>query len=325
MRRPALALIVTLAAAAALLACKHEPTRSAPAVGSQPGSGSGPAASADDPWAGKGVAAPVIARPMFWAASKDGHTTYLLGTIHLGINADTQLPPWVKARLDAAPTFAMEANLAEPGLMAALNRSDGGSLRLDLGPEHWAKLEAAVGADMAKGVDKMKPFAVMSLLEAKFLPTTLPMDSVLETRAKSAGKKIVYLESAMRQLEIIEPFMTAADVKAFLDHLDYARSQSGLMLDAYQRGDDVTLGKQFDDQTLWIAAGREPALFAGFVKALLADRNATWIPQIEAMTAAGGGFVAVGAGHLVGPGNVLAMLTERGFTITRATADTGAP
>jgi hypothetical protein len=318
MRRP-LALAVTVLAAwsLALAGCKGDARKPAP-----PSTGDAPAASpgagaADDPWAPKTAAAPLIERPMLWQAEKDGKTTYLLGTIHLGVNADTQFPPWVKALLDGARVFAMEADLSDPRLLGALQRTDGGSLKLDLGPDHWAKFELAVGADLATGLDKMKPFAALSVLEAKFLPTTLPMDSVLETRAKGAGKPVVYLESAMRQLEIVDPFMTSNDVKAFLDKLEYARTQSAAMLAAYHRGDAEALGKQFDDRTLWDAAGRDPAQFPALVKALLGDRNESWIPAIEELHAEGGGFVAVGAGHLVGPHSVLELLAARGFTVTR--------
>ena len=326
MRARHLALIVSLAAAFATAGCKRSAKESVPATGSTataPTTGAGVAA--DDPWAPKTTAPPLIERPLFWAATKDGKTTYLLGTIHLGINADAQLPAFVKSRLDGARAFAMEADIHDPKLLGLLQRTDGGSLQLDLGPDYWAKLEAAIGADMARGVDKMKPFAVMTVLEAKFLPMTLPMDSVLETRATDAKKVIVYFEEGARQLEIVEPFMTAAEVKAFLDNLDYARTQSAELLAAYQRGDEVTLAKQFEDQTLWRAAGRDPAQFPAFIDALLATRNASWIPAIEKLHAEGGGFVAVGAGHLVGPASVLELLRARGFTITRVTGAAGDP
>lgn len=315
-------LVVVLAALAAGAACKHESrTGAAPPGSAAPaGTAPGPAASKDDPWAATGPVAPLLERPLLWAATKDGQTTYLLGTIHLGVNADAQLPAWTKAKLDGARVFAMEADVSDPRLLSSFQRTDGGSLRLDLGPEHWTQFEGLVGADLARGLDKMKPLAAITVLSTKFLPTTLPMDSVLETRAKNGKKPIVYLEDGMRPLEIVEPFMTGADVKAMLDNLEYAKTQTVEMLADYQRGDEVALGKQFDDQTLWVAAGRDPAQFGGFLDALLANRNATWIPKIEEIGAAGGGFVAVGAGHLVGPKNVLGMLAERGFTITRVTA-----
>ena len=52
--------------------------------------------------------------------------------------------------------------------------------------------------------------------------------------------------------------------------------------------------------------------------ALLRDRNAAWIPKIEAMLDGSDDvLVIVGAGHLVGEDSVIAMLREKGYTLTR--------
>ena len=53
------------------------------------------------------------------------------------------------------------------------------------------------------------------------------------------------------------------------------------------------------------------------MKELLLDRNASWIEPIEKLHARGGGFVAVGAMHLIGKRSVLDLLAQRGFTIKR--------
>lgn len=298
--------VVTAALTVALLACKGEPKR-VDHAGSAAASGSA-------------APAATIARPFLWKAEKDGATTWLFGTIHLGIDADRDLPAWVGQRLDAAPTFVMEADTSDVGALAqALQRHDGGSLRNDLGPAYWAKLEEAIGPQLAAGFDGMKPFAVMTLLVAKDLPMTTPMDGVLAARAKAANKPVRYLETALDQLALIDPWMSAADIKALLDNREAARTSSLEMLAAYRGGDDAALGALFDDQTLWLAAGRKPETFPAYLDALLGKRNRAWVPQLEALHAAGGAFVAVGAGHLVGPGNVLALLADKGFTITRVT------
>ncbi len=304
-----------LAAAATLIAlqgCKSD---------KKPGAASG-AATGDDPWASSDTPkapAAVIEKPLLWKAEKDGTTTWLFGTVHLGVSADTQLPPVVFDRLKEAKAFAMEADTSDPALAMAMRRSDGGSLRADLGPEHWKKLEDAIGARVAESFDGLKPFAVMSTLMAKDLPFTLPMDRVLMERAQEAGKPIHYLERAADQIAMIDPWMGAADVKALLDHRDVARNAAEKLLEAYKGGDAAGLSAMFEDQTLWIAAGRKPATFPAYLDAILGKRNRAWVPKIEQLHADGGAFVAVGAGHLVGPENVVDLLAERGFTVTRVT------
>jgi uncharacterized protein YbaP (TraB family) len=50
---------------------------------------------------------------------------------------------------------------------------------------------------------------------------------------------------------------------------------------------------------------------------MLYQRNASWIAEIEQMHAQGGGFIAVGAMHLLGKRSVLELLAARGYKITR--------
>src|SRR3954470_13984415 len=62
-----------------------------------------------------------LAHPLLWAAEKAGNTTYLLGTMHMGVDAETRLPPIVWRKLDDATAFAMETNL-DDGASASLIR-----------------------------------------------------------------------------------------------------------------------------------------------------------------------------------------------------------
>lgn len=299
--------------AVALFACKSEPKRVTPAD------------KVPDP---QGVAAPeqnpargTIDKPFLWRAEKDGKTTWLFGTMHLGVDAETQLPAWVKDKVGEASAFVMEADVSNPGEVArVLQRSDGGSLHADLGDAHWAKLETAIGAQLAKGFDGMKPFAVLTILLAKDLPMTPPMDGALVGRARAAGKPVHYLETVNDQIAMIDPWMTAADIRAMLDNPDIASKSAKSMLASYVAGDGDALGAMFEDQTLWLAAGRKPETFPAYLDALLVKRNRAWVPQIEKLHEAGGAFVAVGAGHLVGPGNLLDLLSARGFVIHRVGA-----
>src|SRR5687768_5778365 len=106
MRRRRGALVVSLVALCAIGACKNASKRSEPTPAVVADAAAGTATGAD-PWAPKIAADPLIERPLIWTATKDGKTTYLFGTIHAGFDADTQLPAWLKAKLDEAPAFAM--------------------------------------------------------------------------------------------------------------------------------------------------------------------------------------------------------------------------
>jgi uncharacterized protein YbaP (TraB family) len=107
-----------------------------------------------------------------------------------------------------------------------------------------------------------------------------------------------------------------------LDQLARTEQHARAMLDAYVAGDESKI--------LAISAGeRDHALAHGYTVAeydqemqeLLYDRNASWITAIEQLHADGGGFVAVGAMHLVGPRSVLDLLGRNGYRITRLAAE----
>jgi uncharacterized protein YbaP (TraB family) len=256
-------------------------------------------------------------KPMFWSAEKDRKTTYLLGTIHVGVDAESRLPTAVWDKLATAKSFAMETDLSDPSV-AKLPFRDAGTLHDDLGDNYWQKLQAAVTPDVAAKIDRMKPLVAVSQLSLRGLPQTMPMDGALLSRAQKAGKDIVYLEPASREAEVLVKWMNARALKEMLDDLGETEQLSKDMLAAYVAGDDakmLALTEREHDAAK--RHGHSDAEYAQEMDELLHDRNASWIEPIEKLHAGGGGFVAVGAMHLIGDKSVLKLLEKRGFTITR--------
>src|SRR5688572_1195453 len=147
-------LLALAAVAVAPAACKKSDPAPAAAVG--PGSGtaatgsgsamigSGTAQAIAGSGSDVGSATPkpgdAITRPFFYKVEKDGKTSYLLGTWHMGVDAQKQLPKAVWDALGAATTFAMEVDPADPAGLTGHLRTDGKTLEQDLGAEYWAKL-----------------------------------------------------------------------------------------------------------------------------------------------------------------------------------------
>jgi uncharacterized protein len=292
-------------------------------------SGTTPAAA--DPWAAKppepGTAAvPVkaavetkgkLTAPLIWSASKDGKTTYFLGTIHLGIDAKSRLPDWVWALHKAAPVFAMETNIVDPALLTAGVRKNGGTLREEVGDAYWTKLENALGASTANFVNKMNLATATAMVAIRGLPMTAPMDAILSSDAKELGKELVFLEPASKQLSILDKWMDLQSFKEILDDLPGTEKRNKELLAAYEAGDLTLLERVERDGRAEFEKTRPAATYDAMMKELLYDRNASWIDAIEKLHQTGNGFVAVGAMHLVGTGSVLELLQKRGFTITR--------
>lgn len=277
----------------------------------------GSAAAAPDPWKQEAAKKDPLKAIFFWTAEKDGKVTYLLGTMHMGIDPETRLPQIVWDRLDAAKTFAMEADISDPKLASAVMREDG-TLKDDLGDEYWTKLEKAVGPQLAAQMQGMTPMGAAAMMSLKDLPKTSPMDGVLLGRAINQKKNIVYLEEGALQAAILKKHMGVKALKMMIDTYEKGAAQSKEMLDAYAAGDPDAILKITEDQKAdSLKHGFSKAEYDAQMEDILYKRNASWIAAIEKMHTEGNAFVAVGALHLIGPRSVLEMLEKKGYKITR--------
>ena len=78
-------------------------------------------------------------------------------------------------------------------------------------------------------------------------------------------------------------------------------------LEAWAEGDTAGLEK-----LLLASMKSSPELY----QRMLVDRNASWVPQVEAcITARTSCFVVVGAAHLIGDDSLVAMLRKKGYKV----------
>jgi uncharacterized protein YbaP (TraB family) len=322
-------------------ACRHEDTRgSATSTGSgneppaapaalapaakpapaKPSSGSAAGSAADDGWGASAPTRDPLKRVMMWSAVKNGKTLYFLGTMHLGVDAEARLPDVTWKDFDAAPAFAMETDLTSPAAqkMQTDARRTSGTLHDELGAAYWKKLEDALTPAVAHQFDGMKPFVPAVMLSMQGLPQTPPMDSILRARAEREHKQLVFLEDAAADAVFLERWMDRKALVELLDTLGSSRQRQQDMLAAYIAGDDAKLlSLNGDERKDGLAHGYTDQEMDALENDLLYSRNASWIPGLEKMANDGGGFVAVGALHLIGPRSVLDLLGKDGFVVTR--------
>lgn len=274
-------------------------------------SGAGPAATGD-PWSRADAAREPLRRPLLWSLTKDGTTSYLLGTMHAGVDPDRRLPDLVWTKLDAARQFAMETDLGGAARLDVL-RKDGKTLRDELGDAYWAKLENALGAQEAARMLAFKPMIPAMVLSTRGLPSTVPMDSALHARALRAQKPVVFLEPLELQFAVLEKWMDARALEEMLDDVAEVEQLARDMLAAYLDGDEPKLLAIAErERARFLRKGRTAAEYAQQMEDVVYRRNASWIAPIEKLHADGGGFIAVGAMHAIGPRSVLELLASRG-------------
>ncbi|MBP2277144.1 MULTISPECIES: TraB/GumN family protein [Sphingomonas] len=261
------------------------------------------------------------AHPALWRVADGDTTIWLFGTIHaLPPGVDWQTPAVARA-VDAADTLILEVPPADP----AAARAEFVALAEQPGlPPIAARVPVADRATLARGMavagqsaadlDRLKTWAAALTItagagHAEQASAAEGVEPVLTRRF--TGKAIGALETRDGQLRLFDRLPVAAQrvllVQAAIDAQDAARGYAHLFK-AWSAGDDAALA------TTVAPLRRDPAIG----KALLADRNARWASVIvRRMARPGRVFVAVGAGHLVGPGSVVDLLRKRGLKVER--------
>jgi uncharacterized protein YbaP (TraB family) len=270
-------------------------------------------------------AAPAAAAPAMWVVKDADSTIYLFGTVHL-LKPDVS---WDSPRLQSAIKDSSELWLELVGaddmaVMGPLIQKYG----LDLGkplsskltPEQATRLKAAaekLGLPAA-GVEPFQPwFAALTLTMLPLQKAGFDPKQGVETKlsdfAKADGDPVKGLETAEQQIGFFAA-MSEADQIAFLmqavDESEKGTAKFEAAAQAWARGDTSAL------ETDMIAEMKAEA--PHLYDVLITRRNVAWAGQIGTLLQGKGTqFIAVGAGHLVGPDSVQVQLGKRGMTATR--------
>lgn len=278
--------------------------------------------------AAEAAAAPAVDKveghgPQLWVVRDADSTIYLFGTVHL-LRPETR---WRSARIQSAFDSASELwlefpNPDNPTEVVPIIQQHGLSPQRPLSglltAEEFARLTAAgatIGVPEAQ-LNASRPwFAALTLTvaavtKAGFSPTS-GGELVIKKMADAAGKPVKGFETADQQVRLLAS-LPEADQLAFLrgtlEQFDEARPFMDRMVEAWASGDVVGLQDLVVDEI----RGQSEELY----QVILARRNADWAEQIDTMLDGSGTvFVAVGAGHLLGPDSVQILLERRGIEV----------
>jgi uncharacterized protein YbaP (TraB family) len=270
------------------------------------------------------LAAPALAVPALWTATKAGRTVTLYGTIHALPPGTDWFTPRARAAFGGANTLLVEMVPPEaPGAMADVVQQIGFlpapvPLRDRLPDAAKPRYDAMVKASdlPLAALDGMKSwYAALSLVQLEMLMGGLDpgagVDVTLIDRARAAGKRMVGLETPRGQLELFNGLPEAEQrllLAAAVSDVGQSRQMMRDLITVWLAGDIERLRKDFDD------SGLSPEL----ERRLLRDRNAAWADFVAAGKAPGRRvFMAVGAAHMAGPDSLIAMLAARGFKVRR--------
>lgn len=270
-------------------------------------------------------------RGALFKVTDKGNTLYLYGTMHVGRADFYPLEPRIRAALAAAPTLALEIDMAgNPAAVAAAVQQHGmfppGSPGYaGLAPERRQRIEAALrkqGLEPA-AVAQLKPWMLVTML-AVFdtvklgYDPALGVDDHLAKLARAGKTRIAELETMQYQAALLNRLPDEEQWRLLEETLENIASGRQLretreMLEAYERADQRAL------DSLMQRVESDASLTGKFMREILLDeRNGPMADKVAALLAReNNAVVAVGLLHLLGQRGLPELLRKRGIKVER--------
>jgi uncharacterized protein len=277
------------------------------------------------PQLGAQQAAAPVRKGLFWKATSESNTVYLLGSIHLGSKDMYPLPKEFEDAFAASRTLLVEVDLNKVDMqqMQAMVMGKGMYAGDD---ELWNHVSADTRKRVeqfcekyqlpAAAVAKMKPWlvgitvATIPMMKMGMDPG-LGIDKYFLDKAKE--KNVVEIESAEWQVNLLSGFSDELQGKFLASAVDQAEKSidhGRKIQDLWMRGDAAKVEEE-------LSRDEGPPEIA---KALLHDRNPHMADVAEQyLKGKDPAFVVVGAAHMVGKDGIVSLLEKRGYKVQQVT------
>ena len=266
-------------------------------------------------------------RGMLWRLRRDGHDSYLFGSLHIGRPAWAQPGPALHQALQDTEVLALELDLSDPATQAALARTPhlAKPLTAAVRARLAAQMQAAcVPAQVLASLHPLLQLSHLTVLAGRWdgFDSAFGQEVQLLAFAHSQGRQVVALERVEDQLQALIPTDTAAVQRSIEDGL--SQLEQGSVRDpmrrlalAWARGDLSELQNyaqwcdcvHSEDERRWL-------------RRLNDERNPQLSQRIAALHGQGRRVLAaVGALHMSGPQALPLLLAKDGFEVTRIAAE----
>ena len=265
--------------------------------------------------------------PSLWKVEKNGVTSYLLGTVHLGDQEMAGLPSYVKTAIEKTDKVVVEVDLSKVSpleqqqiMMNYMMLPAGKTLKSELSNKNYQALskymtKLGLGMEM---FEPMQPFAVMlqiTLMEYQKAGynSTFGIDKQVMNVAQRLNMPIFQLEKLEQQMKMFLSFSRYNNkmIEDGLEELADMDKYFNRLIGSWKRGDDASLESYYSET---FTGDSYSALTE---KVLLTDRNKNWVKQLNTKMTKQPHFIAVGALHLYGPEGLLSLFKNQGFKVSK--------
>lgn len=260
-----------------------------------------------------------VDRGPLWRIRRDGHDSYLYGSIHIGRPAWLFPGPALRQAWSRTDTLVLELDPGDPQLMQALRAMP--AMELDLRSQKRLQaqmLAACLSEQSLAGLHPLLQVASIASIagRADGLDPAYAQEMSLLARARGEGRPVHALETAAEQMAALVPADAATakrELSVSLEQLEKGRLRPMLrgLADAWERGDLQALSQveppcNCPDDDI----EREQ------LRRLNDGRNEALAQRVAALHASGKrALVAVGALHMSGAKALPLLLKQQGFEV----------
>lgn len=264
-------------------------------------------------------------RGALWRLRKEGRTSYLYGTVHVG-KLEWAFPgPQLQKALAETEVLALEIDISAPGFLTEFQQAQQRAAPLALSEGEQQRLDAqADAACLPRGALAALHPAMQAITYASLagrrdgLDPAYAQEAMLLGAARSLNRPVVSLESVGSQLAVLlpsDPLRVRWLLRQTLDALERQETRGALrtMGQAWEKGDLATLG-----DAAKLCQCTPSAEEQEFQRRLNDERNGPIAERIAQEHAKGKPLLAaVGTLHMTGPKALPKLLEGLGFQVER--------
>ena len=255
-------------------------------------------------------------KALLWQIDHPVHpTSYLLGTIHVGVGLK-ELPPVVEKKFVASDQFISELALSELSpekSMSLILGKPGQTVSNLLTTAQLNSLENQLRGMVPESlVEQLSIQGAQSLLMLKHFPGGESLDRNLMEKAQALGKKSYGLETLEEQVKSLKLLLTKDALVYLIDNPSELKNSLEELVAVYKAGNLDELS-----QAILNPPVKEMALSESNLEKVIFERNEAWARVLPSILKKGPTFIAVGAGHLAETRGLLNLLRAQGYTLKR--------
>lgn len=262
--------------------------------------------------------------PIFYEISNDKNKVYILGSIHTSDGSIIPLPNFIMEKFHQSEEFFMELKPSENDTLQYTDEKIEDEYYLK---DHVSEETYQLVIELSKNLSipqniliKQKPSEIIIYLEEYELNKAgitkeKGIESYLYYEAKIKNIKIDGFDSyqeMMKNINAVDEKENEKRLKSYILNRDEIGEDAKEFLEFWKEGNEEKLVEKIENYS------KE---YSEIIQYLLRKRNQKMIYSIEEMLKSNKQiFIAVGLGHIIGNGNIIDILREKGYLVNKIKA-----